>query len=645
MTINEINQFEIIESISYSAGTDVGMKREENQDSYGILLGDTYRLFFVADGMGGVQGGSIASNLALASIEKTLRDQSRLNISQVVSAVKEANKQIYNKGNSDPNLTGMGTTIVGLMLSETGAYYLHVGDSRAYLIRNKSITRLTEDHTLVQELVRSGAISEDQAEHHPVAHMLTRSLGPNENIEVEFHTLSSGVNSRDKFLLCSDGLYNLVSESEILEIVSNQSTDDAVQMLIDLSNERGGSDNITIIIIDSQKYSFQSETLDEVEEQNLKSVTEEITKLNYDDGYHKTEIIQTAEAIISEQVTEDAISENDSSNSIINDDLRDDIDYIDNQFSNTSNISAFRKVGLIALSFISGIFFSYLIFARNNSSSDNNFEISNSNIPTREIPLEVIEKIDSNNLNLPKDNDHIASQVITQPRIGPAERTSIKKRKNDLELILQDLSSKISLISNSNLSQIQNLENQLKTKAEDLKSRIDQLRSDIDVATRKLALWYDRKQKLDSVDLVKMASELAPSNSSIKQKQDEFSKATWDYLNAVEALPYSNTDSTLREEKMASLVEKRSQKMKELGELVRETVKQSLEDADDAVAKLTIQRSSLEKDLESVRAELEFVRITLNSTSEEKDKLILNYKNKQDTVNLELIELAKLLSN
>ena len=250
-----------LESILYSAGTDVGMRREENQDSYGIMLGEGYRLFIVADGMGGVKGGSIASNLAIAVVEKALRDRAFISVQDVVDAIQKGNAEVFKRGSADEALNGMGTTFAALFITTTAAYTIHVGDSRIYKVSNGAITQLTEDHTLVQELVRSGAITPEQAEHHPVAHMLTRSIGPSEKIEIEVNEMKPLPLSNDRFVICSDGLFNLVKEAEIAEIVSEVSTDEAVQYLIDLANERGGTDNITILLIDTNEFAPRAATV------------------------------------------------------------------------------------------------------------------------------------------------------------------------------------------------------------------------------------------------------------------------------------------------------------------------------------------------------------------------------------------------
>ena len=226
------------------------MRRDENQDCFGVFKGDVYRGYFVADGMGGVHGGATASRLAISTLEEVLpRMQAGVTPDSLIQAAQQANRRIFEKGSQDPSLAGMGTTLVGLVFTPEALICLNVGDSRAYRVRGNSIKQLSEDHTLVRELVKSGAIQLSEAEKHPVSHMLTRSLGPVSEVQVEASILPEPPELGDIYLLCSDGLYNLVSEEEMLGVVRQNPLDDANQILINLANQRGGPDNVTVLVI------------------------------------------------------------------------------------------------------------------------------------------------------------------------------------------------------------------------------------------------------------------------------------------------------------------------------------------------------------------------------------------------------------
>lgn len=239
-----------LSALRCAAGTDVGMHRDENQDSFGIIKTDSFQGFFVADGMGGVKGGAIASRLAIATLQELLPGlEGKLSPEALRELVVTVNGRIFEKGSAQPGLAGMGTTLVGLVFTSAGLISVNVGDSRAYRIRGESITQLSEDHTVVSELVKSGAISTREAEGHPVSHMLTRSLGPLPEVIVESKFELEAPMEGDVYVLCSDGLYNFVSNQDILDVIKQNPLDDANQILINLANRRGGSDNITVVVI------------------------------------------------------------------------------------------------------------------------------------------------------------------------------------------------------------------------------------------------------------------------------------------------------------------------------------------------------------------------------------------------------------
>jgi protein phosphatase len=226
------------------------MRREENQDSFGVVRHPLFQGFFVADGMGGVKGGAIASRLAISVLEQELSNfGSSITPDSLTSVVSTINTKIFEQGTAQPELAGMGTTLVGLVFTPEAMFVLNVGDSRAYRIRGGAIAQISEDHTLVRELVRSGAISSQEADHHPVSHMLTRSLGPLAEVMIECRRENDEPREGDVYVLCSDGLYNFVKDQEILDVVLQNPLDDANQILINLANRRGGSDNITVVVV------------------------------------------------------------------------------------------------------------------------------------------------------------------------------------------------------------------------------------------------------------------------------------------------------------------------------------------------------------------------------------------------------------
>ncbi len=244
-----------------SAGlTDVGRKRNHNEDSY--LIDDELQLYVVADGMGGHAGGGTASRIAVETIDRELRRarDSRDNpfavettlqdspLPEVIrSAVERACLSIFHAAQEDPRLAGMGTTVIALLVREDHAFFAHVGDSRAYLVRGDLIQQISEDHSLVNEQIKAGMITAEEAKHSRYKNIITRSVGFEEEVQVDVMGLIT--EPGDIFVLCSDGLANMVEDKELLDIVRNTRHEDTPKKLIDLANERGGDDNITVIVV------------------------------------------------------------------------------------------------------------------------------------------------------------------------------------------------------------------------------------------------------------------------------------------------------------------------------------------------------------------------------------------------------------
>lgn len=264
-----------LNSISFAVLTDPGRKREENQDAFGSIEGHSIKVFMVADGMGGARGGAIASGLAIDLIKSSLRGQEEISCSEISAVISQANTAIQEKGTLDLSLSGMGTTLVGIAFDAVNAFVFNVGDSRLYRLTKDSFSVVTEDHTLVQELLRSGAIEPEQAKNHPVSHMLTRSLGPSAEVKVDCFRIEDGLFCGEKFLICSDGLHNQASSEELELILRNNSKEEAVKLLVDLANERGGPDNITVMIVElGDEFPIDSSSAKDLGGQIFKEVLE-----------------------------------------------------------------------------------------------------------------------------------------------------------------------------------------------------------------------------------------------------------------------------------------------------------------------------------------------------------------------------------
>jgi serine/threonine protein phosphatase PrpC len=231
-------------SVVAGAKSDVGRLREANEDAY--LANDA--LFVVADGMGGHLAGDVASSTAIEVIKSKTRPAGE-EASDIAGLLRTANSTIWDKAQSDPSLSGMGTTCTLLTLADTRARIAHVGDSRAYMFRDGELSQLTEDHTLVGRLVKEGRLRPEDAEHHPQRSIITRALGVDEDVIVDTMTLDVGAG--DRLLLCSDGLSSMIDAQAISEVLSSErDPQTAADRLVDLANQAGGEDNITVIVVD-----------------------------------------------------------------------------------------------------------------------------------------------------------------------------------------------------------------------------------------------------------------------------------------------------------------------------------------------------------------------------------------------------------
>jgi protein phosphatase len=227
---------------AYAVSSDTGRRRRRNEDNYVVAP----PLFAVADGMGGAQAGEVASQLAASALEGG--DSAALDGTAGIDAlIQEANRRIYDRASTDPSASGMGTTMTVALVEGMTVAIGHVGDSRAYLVRGEQMEQLTDDHSLVNELVKSGKLSEEEAHAHPQRSVITRAVGTDPDVDVDGFTIEA--EDGDVFLICSDGLSDMVADEEILELVHHHrdDLDKAVKALVAAANRGGGEDNITAV--------------------------------------------------------------------------------------------------------------------------------------------------------------------------------------------------------------------------------------------------------------------------------------------------------------------------------------------------------------------------------------------------------------
>jgi len=252
-----------------SARTDTGRKRRRNEDA----LVCEPPLFAIADGMGGAKAGEVASRLAA----ETLREQELGDLpapEQTVELIREANRRVFAYSSENASARGMGTTMTVALVEGNKVTIGHVGDSRAYLLRDEQLTQLTQDHSLVAELVRSGRLSAEEAESHPRRSVITRALGTDSEVEVDVFSLQG--QDRDIYLLCSDGLTSMVSDDEIASLLSasRDDLDEATRKLVAAANQAGGEDNISVVLFSLEGVEPEPGQEQAAESENAKTLTE-----------------------------------------------------------------------------------------------------------------------------------------------------------------------------------------------------------------------------------------------------------------------------------------------------------------------------------------------------------------------------------
>src|SRR5262245_34299422 len=255
-----VNQMQREQAIRFWPKTDVGRVRDGNEDSF--LVDDTLSLFIVADGMGGHAAGEVASNVAvhtcrdtiwkerelLDKFERGVDSATRQDVLRLLElSVQNACAAVFAHAQKDPSKRGMGTTLVVLLVIGTRGFLAHVGDSRIYLVRADSVHQLTEDHSLINELLKRGRLTPEQIAKLNMKNAVTRAVGVYESVEVD--TLDFDVLAGDRFLLCTDGLSEYAQPSDLLRVFRELPDETVSQALVDLANERGGHDNITSLVV------------------------------------------------------------------------------------------------------------------------------------------------------------------------------------------------------------------------------------------------------------------------------------------------------------------------------------------------------------------------------------------------------------
>ncbi|MCI5066499.1 Stp1/IreP family PP2C-type Ser/Thr phosphatase [bacterium] len=704
----------ILPYLSYASHTDVGKKREENQDSFGVIEREEGQVFVVADGMGGVRGGAIASQLAIEVFENSLADT--LTPENYVSAVQLANDSVFHRGVESPGLSGMGTTFIALCFSRTTLHVLHVGDSRAYRFRSGRVEQLTHDHTLIQELVDSGALTEEQAEDHPVSHMLTRSLGPADKVVPDCLLMKDGPVSGDRYLLCSDGLYNLVEAEEIAELISGISDEEAVHVLVDLANERGGTDNITVILVSvSDEYPKGIEDLPAtIRAASSAEDTQELSRATLIEAFRQTSEPQSGELETGEEVEQERDQEDGArmvpyeGNGLLRNGSHRETTDLSLEVSDLVSGSDGRQRSIIPvfIAFAAGLaLFGVMLIGRTVPPRS----VAVARVPEGENPIgkslppgeAVVERAqtpsestrEEESTSLPPESserDPLSSggqagiesvkQTKDAPEPEPVEEgpreegeaaftsdeeldtilASIKSDREDIQrsavspalvarkLLLEQQAEKferyVSLLQGPVSGTVGETLRVAPQEKKETQRELRSVRSEIDVATRKLSVWYDRKRRLESADILSLSAEVAGISPPVRDAKQVFDRVTWEYLRQAEAFQYDPGNTDLRKN-LVSLRKKRQAQLIELERVVRDIVVGEIQSSDEKIAQLTRKRELIEERLRSLKKDEEIARVILEGNQEKQQQLLQAVEEELKVVLGELEELRGVSSS
>lgn len=228
--------------------SDIGNVRKINEDFVGFYEGDAISIYIIADGMGGHNAGEVASKLAVENTISYIKSLESIDDMEnvLIESIKLANEKIFELSKKNEELVGMGTTITAALVKDSKMIVANVGDSGCYVMKYNGISKITKDHSLVQQLIDEGSITEEEAASHPNKNIITRALGTNNSVEID--TFEIDLSDIKKVILCTDGLSNPVSTSEMYDIILNNNNKDACKMMVDLSKLKGGRDNISVIV-------------------------------------------------------------------------------------------------------------------------------------------------------------------------------------------------------------------------------------------------------------------------------------------------------------------------------------------------------------------------------------------------------------
>jgi serine/threonine protein phosphatase PrpC len=594
-----------------AAGTDVGMRREENQDSFGVIRHETFHAYFVADGMGGAQGGATASRMAIAILQETLSEpNTRVSPSMITEAVEKMNRKIFEKGSTEPAYAGMGTTLVGLVFTPDGLLGVNVGDSRAYRVRGSLITQISQDHTVVRELVESGALAAEDAHEHPVSHMLTRSLGPLADVEVECKMVPELPTAGDIYVLCSDGLYNYVPEEDILAVVRQNPIDDANQILINLANQRGGADNITVLVI---------AVGDKAPRGRKNTIPPVALESDLDHESSPNQIVPANSALLEPPIIPPSVQEP-SDPKAKSKALRE---------SRRATITGTRTVPMamaLGITLVIGLILGNFARRTYMMGSDAWDFVRGSVFPGDSEPPTEDQQMAPGQNPLAALAKQIQAERGETGSVLAGVPSELKRQPALLERSIQRLEAQIRELSTTAVETgPQNLDS-ARQRLSQIESEYAAIEANLDVASRAVTLWLGRQVAFEGQeDFFESSSDVqqfGAYSNPVKEKLALITSLAYQYREKADDVELHPEDSGLRGE-LEAIQKRREQIRRELTQEIRKVINSSLSKSYREYESLKIQRDLLWLDVQGAKEELEVQRSLSNSDLLVREKLKL----------------------
>ncbi len=629
----------LVSSAEIAVATHIGMKRQENQDALGIVLEPKMACFWVADGMGGASGGAQASAMAVRIIEDALKRQTDDSIEvRVRRAINEASGEIFQHAQLNPALQGMGTTVSGLALYADKVILFNVGDSRVYRVRGESIAQLTSDHTLIGELLSAGALTQEQAKASPVSHMLTRSVGPAAEVEVDCYLLDQAPHRGDIYLVCSDGLYHSISALEIGYVIGEYRLNEALEHLVSLANMRGGTDNITGILIECGSSFPENPNAENTQSgsQRGKIVQIDLAEAAAADSFTKVreDVDISAETIWGAQKMRKAQSgafEEKAAVGGVNLNRR-----IIGRFSPLQRAILGLAIVLmvLALRWLRDREIANQDYQTRHGSTERILDFSD----TAEGPRTSLLEEQETEEQIALRKELLARLQVGESDISEEERNAIRARR--LREAVKHYESQIQRIEQPVDTSLLEFQEDLAKRKQENKVRVESVERAVERLDKSLIQWRRRLREVEELDTVNLASELATISPELRKKKDLFEEATWQYLKELENKSFDPKNEEIQH-RIDVLISERNMRLKDLKMSSIKFIQEKIVSEARERGLLLIEHDELREEEKVIGSDNEYVEIRLSGDELRREAFSTTVKKRRESLSQELSELER----